>query len=154
MERLRNQAGRVTQPRQVILDALVRLQRPSTPREIVEALSRDACDPATVYRSLSLFQRMGLVRRVDLGDGVARFEIADDDPRGHHHHHLWCRRCKRIVRLDQCVLAEVEAALARHYGYADVQHRLEFFGICPECQRAQPTPRPPRRPGVTRPPPS
>lgn len=137
MERLRSQAGRVTQSRQVVLDALVQLQRPSTPKDIAQAVGERACDLATVYRSMALFERMGLVHRIDLGDGLARFEIADDDPQGHHHHHLLCRHCNRIVKLDVCVLAEVESALTRHYGYTDIKHRLEFFGVCPDCQSAR-----------------
>jgi Fe2+ or Zn2+ uptake regulation protein len=44
------------------------------------------------------------------------------------------------VKLDDCVLAEVESALARHYGYADIKHRLEFFGVCPDCQSASDQP--------------
>ena len=140
MERLRSQAGRVTQSRQVVLDALVQLQRPSTPKQIAQAVGKRACDLATVYRSMTLFERMGLVHRIDLGDGLARFEVADDDPQGHHHHHLVCQQCDRIVKLDDCVLAEVESALARHYGYADVKHRLEFFGVCPDCQSASDQP--------------
>lgn len=83
---------------------------------------------------MSLFERLGLVHRIDLGDGLARFEIADDDPTGHQHHHLLCNHCDRIVKLDDCVLAEVEAELARRYGYTGIKHRLEFFGTCPDCQ--------------------
>jgi len=138
-ERIRGQAGRVTRSRQVVLDALLRLRRPSTPKQIAEAVGTKACDLATVYRSVTLFEQMGLVHRIDLGDGLARFEIADDDPTGHQHHHLLCRHCSRIVKLDDCVLGEVEDALARRYGYVHIKHRLEFFGVCPECQKKQPS---------------
>ncbi|HOB98168.1 MAG TPA: Fur family transcriptional regulator [Verrucomicrobiota bacterium] len=135
-ERIRGQAGRVTRSRQVILDALVRLRCPSTPKEIAEAVGTRACDLATVYRCMTLFEEMGLVHRIDFGDGLARFEIADDDPTGHQHHHLLCRQCNRIVKLDGCVLGEVESALARRYGFVEIKHRLEFFGVCPDCQHA------------------
>lgn len=133
MDRLRKQAGRVTQSRQRVLEALARLQRPSTPKEIAEAVTSGSCDLATVYRSVDLFESLGLVQRIDLGDGLARFEIADDDAHGHHHHHLVCRRCERIVQLDDCILADMEARLARHYGFTDITHRLEFFGVCADC---------------------
>jgi Fur family ferric uptake transcriptional regulator len=136
-ERIRGQAGRVTRSRQVILDALLRLRCPSTPKQIAEALGARTCDLATVYRSMTLFEQMGLVHRIDFGDGLARFEMADDDPTGHQHHHLLCRQCDRIVRLDDCVLGEVESSLARRYGFVEIRHRLEFFGVCPECQQAR-----------------
>jgi len=120
MERLRSQAGRVTRSRRVVLETLEQLRRPSTPKEIEDAASEGG----------------GLVRRVDFGDGLARFEIADADPNGHHHHHLVCRACGRIVRLDDCILAEMDARLADRYGFKQISHRLEFFGICPKCTPA------------------
>lgn len=86
---------------------------------------------------MALFEHLGLVRRIDLGDGLARFEIADNDPDGHHHHHLVCRRCERIVQLDDCILADMESRLSRHYGFQEITHRLEFFGVCPDCQRVR-----------------
>lgn len=137
MERLRSQAGRVTRSRRGVLEALARLRRPSTPRQIVDAVTEGSCDLATVYRSMALFEKLGLVHRIDLGDGLARFEIADDDPHGHHHHHLVCRECERIIQLDDCILAEMETRLSRHYGFHDITHRLEFFGVCPDCQRVR-----------------
>lgn len=144
-ERIRGQAGRVTRSRQVILDALLRLRCPSTPKQIAQAIGTRTCDLATVYRCMSLFEQMGLVHRIDFGDGLARFEIADDDPTGHQHHHLLCRQCDRIVKLDDCVLEEVESSLARRYGYVEIKHRLEFFGVCPDCQQARNRPAPPPR---------
>lgn len=137
MARLRSQAGRVTRSRRGVLEALARLRRPSTPRQIVDAVTEGSCDLATVYRSMALFEKLGLVHRIDLGDGLARFEIADNHPGGHHHHHLVCRQCERIVQLDDCILAEMEARLSRHYGFQAITHRLEFFGICPDCQRGR-----------------
>ncbi len=147
MDRLRREAGRVTRSRRVVLEALGRLQRPSTPRQIAEAVGGERCDLVTVYRSLKLFERLGLVQRIELGDGLARFEIADDDVHGHHHHHLVCRECNRIVRLEMCILADVERALSRRYGYAEIGHRLEFFGTCPDCQKAEAQPRKKGKPG-------
>ncbi|HOW65469.1 MAG TPA: transcriptional repressor [Candidatus Paceibacterota bacterium] len=141
-ELIRRQAGRVTRTRQLLLEALLRLRCPSTPKQIAEAVGRRTCDLATVYRCMTLFEQMGLVHRVDFGDGLARFEIADDDPSGHHHHHLLCRQCDRIVKLDDCILGEVESSLASHYGFVEIQHRLEFFGICPDCQQARRRPSP------------
>ncbi len=141
MARVRGRAGRVTQSRRRVLDALAKLRRPSTPREIADAVASGGCDLATVYRSMALFEQLGLVHRIDLGDGLARFEIADDDPHGHHHHHLVCRQCHRIVELADCILAEMESRLATHYGFHAISHRLEFFGTCPDCQ-ARPAKRP------------
>ena len=72
-----------------------------TTKEIFEALSKNECDLATVYRSMRLLEDMGMVKRFDFGDGTARFELLEEGDDGHHHH-LVCTRCAEIVELDEC----------------------------------------------------
>lgn len=119
-----------------ILELLRERQRPWTPQEVIQALAPKRCDLATVYRTLARFEELGLVQRVDLGDGRARFELAESQPGGHHHHHLVCRGCSQIVEIDDCIPPELEQRVADHSGFQNVTHRLEFFGICPKCQRS------------------
>lgn len=106
-----------------------------TVREIHQHLGRSHCDQATVYRSLSMLLDLKLVQRFDFGDGAARFELTV----GHkdHHHHLVCRACTRIVEVDDCFPEEFERALAARSGFKAVTHRLEFFGVCPDCQQGR-----------------
>ncbi len=132
---LRQRSGRVTRSRQSILELLRRELRPYTPQDIAAALAPKRCDLATIYRTLTRFEQLGLVQRVDLGDGRARFEISENQPGGHHHHHLVCRQCSKIVEIDDCLPAELESRVARQHGFLEVTHRLEFFGLCPQCQR-------------------
>lgn len=73
-------------------------------------MPKDSCDLATIYRSMHLLEKMGMVKRFDFGDGAARFELVGENDDGHHHH-LVCTNFKAVT------------------------HKLEFFGICPECQR-------------------
>ena len=131
---LRRRSGRVTRSRQVILEILRHKPCPLTPQEIAQALAPKHCDLATIYRTLARFEELGMVQRVDLGDGRARFEIAEDQPGGRHHHHLVCRGCSRIVEIDDCIPAELEAQMARQHGFQQITHKLEFFGLCPKCQ--------------------
>jgi len=56
-----------------------------------DALPKDLCDLATVYRSLRLLEQMGMVKRFDFGDGTARFELLEEGDDGHHHHLVWTR---------------------------------------------------------------
>ncbi len=102
-------------------------------REILAALPSGDCDLATVYRSMHLLEEMGMVKRFDLGDGVARFELLADGDDGHHHH-LVCTRCAEVIELEDCAMRELEEKIASRNGFKAVTHRLEFFGICPECQ--------------------
>jgi len=132
-EKLRRKSRRVTIPRQAILRILRSHRRPLTIKEIHNYLSPGDCDLATVYRSMHLLERMAIVKRFDLGEGAARFELLGEGDDGHHHH-LVCTRCSDIVELEECFPEELQHKIAAANGYAKVTHRLEFFGVCPRCQ--------------------
>ncbi|MBL9174689.1 MAG: transcriptional repressor [Verrucomicrobiales bacterium] len=136
---LRKHSRKVTGPRQAILEVLRRHQHPLANREIHRALGPENCDLATVYRNLHTLEGMGLVRRYDFGDGTARFELVPEGEEGHHHH-LICQQCALIVEVEECFPEELEQALARRHGFTGITHRLEFFGLCPRCAAARPTP--------------
>jgi len=131
--RLRQNARKITGPRQAILDILRQQKRPLSNKEIFAALPKGESDLATVYRSMHLLEGMGMVKRFDFGDGVARFELLPEGDDGHHHH-LICRRCSEVVELEDCLVAELEQALAACNGFKEITHKLEFFGVCPRCQ--------------------
>ncbi len=133
-ERLRRASSKLTGPRRAILDVLGRQAHPVSTREIFAALPPGGGDLATVYRAMRLLEAMGMVKRYDLGDGVARFELVAEGDAGHHHH-LVCTRCAAVVEVAECFPSELEDALASQHHFSAVTHRLEFFGICPDCQR-------------------
>ena len=133
-ERLRGESRRVTGPRQAILHLLGESPHPLTSKEIFFRLPDRGCNLATIYRSLHLLESLGIVKRYDFGDGTARFELAAG---GHedHHHHLICRGCSRVVEIEDCFPPELERQIARQHGFKAVTHKLEFFGLCPQCSR-------------------
>ena len=133
--RLRDKSQRVTGPRQAILALLREHRHPMTNKEIHAALAKGDSDLATIYRSMHLLEGMGMVKRFDFGDGVARFELLTGDAHAHHHH-LICSCCADIVEIDDCFAAELEARVAAAHGFKTVTHKLEFFGVCPDCQQA------------------
>jgi Fur family ferric uptake transcriptional regulator len=121
-----------TKPREAILKYLVENHGPFSAKEIQEALKRKEFDAVTTYRCLASFEEVGLVRRCDFGDGTARFEIrAEDD---HHHHHVICTGCRKIEKLEDCHLEELEEKVKK-LGYSKVRHVLEFSGLCRSCQK-------------------
>jgi Fur family ferric uptake transcriptional regulator len=131
--RLRRESRKLTGPRQAILELLRTRDHPLSIKEVFAALPREYCDLATVYRSMHLLESMGLVKRFDFGEGLARFELLRDGDDGHHHH-LVCTRCSEVVEIDECSMTELENRIASRNGFKAVTHKLEFFGICPECQ--------------------
>jgi len=132
-DHLRRRARKLTGPRQAILGALRRQARPLANKEVLNALPKGDCDLATVYRSMHLLEDMGLVKRFDFGDGVARFKLLRPGDNGHHHH-LVCTGCSKVVEVKECAISELEQRLATRNGFKAVTHRLEFFGLCPACQ--------------------
>ena len=130
--RLRKDDRRVTGPRQIILDLLRSQPHPQTIRQIHSALP-DPCDLATIYRAMHMLESMGMVKRFDFGDGTARFELVGEGDDGHHHH-LICHQCSSVVEIDECFPTALEKKIARQNGFTRMTHKLEFFGVCPECQ--------------------
>jgi Fur family ferric uptake transcriptional regulator len=131
--RLREQSRKITGPRAAILEILRQHPHPLTNRAILAALPKNECDLATIYRSMHLLEKMGMVKRFDFGDGAARFELVGEGDDGHHHH-LVCTRCSEVVEVEECFPEKIEKRIAAANGFRAVTHKLEFFGICPDCQ--------------------
>ena len=133
-ERLRRKSHKLTGPRQAILALLHHEAHPLSSKEIFERLSKGDSNLVTIYRSLHLLEKMGMVKRFDFGDGVARYELISPD-HDDHHHHLICTRCSSVVEIEACFPGEWEQQIAKDHGFKGVTHRLEFFGICPRCSK-------------------
>lgn len=132
--RLRREARKITGPRAAILDILRHHPHPLTNKEIFAELPKGQCDLATVYRAVQMLEKLGMVKRFDFGDGAARFELVDEGASGHHHH-LVCTNCSEVVEIQECFPEEIEQRIASQNGFRAVTHRLEFFGLCPDCQK-------------------
>ena len=86
---------------------------------------------STVYRTLELLKRLGLVTETDFGGGRVRYHPGGKG----HHHHLVCQECGAIIDLDESVLSSVKDVLLREYGFvADLRH-LAIFGRCVKCSK-------------------
>lgn len=133
-ESLRRGSLKLTAPRQALLDVLNRCAHPMCIRELHAAVADCPCDLATVYRSMHSLEKLRLVKRYDFGDGIARFELLREGDDGQHHH-LVCTRCANVVEIEECGMAGLDEAIGSRNGFASVTHRLEFFGVCPACQK-------------------
>jgi Fur family ferric uptake transcriptional regulator len=86
---------------------------------------------STVYRTLELLKKLGLVTETDFGEGRVRYHPVGKG----HHHHLVCQECGAIVDLDESVLTSLKDILLREYGFnADLRH-LAIFGRCVKCSQ-------------------
>jgi Fur family ferric uptake transcriptional regulator len=86
---------------------------------------------ASVYRSLDVLVGMKLVQRLDMGEGIARYEPAHAD--GDHHHHVVCERCGRVAAFEDDRLEDALDGLAERLGYELEGHEVVLRGRCPAC---------------------
>jgi Fur family ferric uptake transcriptional regulator len=87
---------------------------------------------ASVYRALEGLTQLELVQRVELGDGVARFEPVR--PGGDHHHHLVCDDCGKVEPFEDASLESVIERVAVGHGYAVAAHEVVLRGACNDCR--------------------
>jgi Fur family peroxide stress response transcriptional regulator len=86
---------------------------------------------ATVYKTVTLLKELDEVLELGFSEGSNRY----DGNKPYPHPHLICTKCKKIVDPDLESLAHMTRELASDTGFDITSHRLDFFGICPECQK-------------------
>jgi Fur family ferric uptake transcriptional regulator len=86
---------------------------------------------ATIFRAIELLAEIGALERIDLPTGDHAYVPCGPA----HHHHVVCRRCSRSVEIGDLGLAALARDIARKTGYRIDEHRLELFGLCPDCRR-------------------
>jgi Fur family ferric uptake transcriptional regulator len=89
---------------------------------------------ATVYRTMKLLAEAGLAHARNFGDGQTRYEAAVGK---HHHDHLICTQCGTIVEFEDDRIESLQDAVARKHGFKVTSHKMELYGICKSCQRAE-----------------
>ncbi len=121
--KIRGRGYKATPQRLKILRALATQQHQS-----MEELRRRCPQVGlvTMYRTLHLLSELGIVRRMDLGDGP-RYELAED-----HHHHLICESCGDISEFEECPLDSELVSLASSE-FEIRSHSVEVYGRCAAC---------------------
>lgn len=86
---------------------------------------------ASVYRALEQLVELDLVQRVELGDGIARFEPSHAG--GEHHHHLVCDDCGKVEPFSDLGLEEALEQAASRLDYGMRAHEVVLHGSCAAC---------------------
>lgn len=133
IELLRAKGLSITAPRKLVLSLLMKEHGPFSADEILKKLPKNSCDQATIYRCLNQFVESQLVTTAYLEKEMAHFEFNDPN---HHHHHIICKICKKIDSFHDCIMDKIEANL-KNRGYVEIQHRLELFATCENCQKTR-----------------
>lgn len=125
-----------TKTRTLVLDILGHAPHPMTVDEIFLILRKQ--DPSvnlsTVYRTLdTLLKKAFVIKTTLMDDSRARYEFN----RMEHRHHLVCVNCNRMIPVDGCPIDEYAKTLCLREGFEPTGHRLEIYGVCSNCKRAE-----------------
>ena len=80
---------------------------------------------ATVYRSVKLFEEVGILERLEFGDGRARYEDASRP----HHDHLFDLKSGEVIEFVEAEMEVLQEKVAKKLGYRLVGHKMELFGV-------------------------
>jgi len=134
MTALRNAGLRRGGARRAVVDFLERQDCCRSAQEIHDGIVSEggAVGVASVYRTLDTLADLRLVQRVDVGDGIARFEPFGGEDE--HYHHLVCDDCGRVEPFTDAPLEQALARAAGRLGYAMQQHEIVLRGSCASCR--------------------
>ena len=130
---LRKKGCRLTPQRLALLKIIARRERHPSVDQIYELIKTDfpTTSLATIYKTLTLLKDMGEVLELNFASAGSRY----DGNKPYPHPHVMCTRCGQILDSECKALAEISLEMAKKTGYQITHHQLNFFGLCPRCQK-------------------
>jgi Fur family peroxide stress response transcriptional regulator len=135
LEKLKARDSRITPQRVTILRTLIESKEHPSAEHIYEKIkaSYPMISLATVYKTLLLLKEMGEVLELSFPNGHSRYDARLPHP----HIHLICLECHRIIDSDVRYESDITAELEQTTGFRIKGQRIDFYGICPDCQRLE-----------------
>jgi Fur family ferric uptake transcriptional regulator len=135
-DHLREKGYRLTPQRLMILEAIEDSDEHISAEEIYARVSAryPHVNISTVYRTLELLKKLGMVYEINLGEGRIRYHAEESG----HHHHLVCQQCGSVIDIDEAVFAPLSDALLHDYDFQAELRHVGIFGVCGECRRKKP----------------
>lgn len=124
---------RSTAQRRLIIDTFFETASHTTIEDLLsEVRTHDkGIGYATVYRTLKLLAECGVASERRFGDGLSRYELADDASA--HHDHLICVSCGTIIEFEEPRIESLQDEIAARYGFHVSSHKHEMYGTCAAC---------------------
>jgi len=123
---------KATRQRALIVRAFFDAGQHLSAEELYHQIHAHGIGLVTVYRTLKLLRDAGLATERQFGESYARF---DPSPADRPHSHLICTRCGKIQELRDRGLRHLRQKVARGYGFAVSECKLELYGLCRDCAR-------------------
>ena len=127
---LRENGGRITRTRRLLLDVLFSNSDHRTAEEIAAEIRGVSPDVhlSTIYRNLDELERLGVVVHAHIGHGPATYHLATSS-----HAHLLCDSCGAIEEVEQKLIANFQSDVRRHYGFSIDACHFAMSGQCKSC---------------------
>jgi len=125
---------RMTAARTAILETLLEAKGPLSLEEIQHQATERGGSPdyTTVFRLMLVLEKLGIAQKLNLHQSCSYYELLDP---ARHYDHLVCRQCGTVTQIENdCPVARAEKRIASVYGFTQLTHQLEFYGICPTCR--------------------
>jgi len=132
IEKLKKQGYRITPQRIAILKIFTESEDHPSVEQVYERVKIDfpMTSLATVYKTVILLKEEGEVLELGFANGSSHYDANKPYP----HAHLICVKCQKIIDPEIELFNELPRELAQKYGFQIVNHRVDFYGICPQCQ--------------------
>ena len=132
-ETLKKEGLKYTPQRTAVLEEIIKDKGHRESEEIYLALKKRGqhVSRATVYRTMDILVNNGFARKMNLGDGRARYESKVNSP---HHDHLVCMDCGLIVEFMDQKIEDLQDEIAIQYEFQLKRHIHQLFGLCKKCQ--------------------
>jgi len=129
---LKSRGLKMTKARDTVLAAFLGLESHVSADAVYEAarLIDPGIGQATVFRTIKLLSDSGLAREACRDDGARRYEHAYNHA---HHDHLTCVLCGAVVEFIDPEIERAQESVYSRYGFTSSGHRLELYGLCPQC---------------------
>lgn len=136
IELLKSKGLKVTSQRKLILEVLAKNpEQHLTAEEIHEFVKEQNPEIglATVYRTIQLLSKLHLIEKLNLDDGLVRYEISKTNSKSHHHHHLICQKCGSVFMFEDDLLEQLENRIEDTLGFRVMDHEVKLYGYCKNC---------------------
>ena len=130
---LKKEGFKVTPQRIAIFHEMTKDQGHRESDEIYSAIKKLNINVsrATLYRTLDILVKNNFVRKLNIGDGKARYENKVDSQ---HHDHMICNSCGEIIEFVNLEIERLQDIIARESKFILTSHIHQLFGICSKCQ--------------------
>lgn len=134
-EQMKSKGYKLTPQRRAVLDVIIENEDKHLSTEEIYDIVKVKCPEiglATVYRTIQLLEKIGIVVKLNFDDGCNRYELIKSNE-VHQHHHLICNICNSVEEVEDMLLENLEDKVENKYNFKIINHEVKFYGICKKC---------------------